>query len=110
MDTFFVCYLHKINAFIQVQPYFLYYYYSVIKEEPIYHFMNSVRLDVLSSDDFDDSRSYSSFTGNNLSEMDLKRRHTNTLQKEEYEPFEPLDYDENGKTQKPARLPITKVK
>lgn len=75
--------------------------------------MSSVRLDVLSSDDFDDSRSYSSFIGNNLSEMDqLKRRHTNTLQtqKEGYEPFEPLDYDENGKTQKPARLPVTKVK
>ncbi|PKK76569.1 PMT-domain-containing protein [Rhizophagus irregularis] len=74
--------------------------------------MSSVRLDVLSSDDFDDSRSYSSFIGNNLSEMDqLKRRHTNTLQtqKEGYEPFEPLDYDENGKTQKPARLPVTKL-
>jgi hypothetical protein len=74
--------------------------------------MSSVRLDVWSSDDFDDSRSYNSFIGNNFSEMDqLKRRHTNTLQtqKEGSVPFEPLDFDENGKTQKPARLPTTKV-
>ncbi len=76
--------------------------------------MTSVRLDVWSSDDFEDSRSHKPFVGNNFSEMDnLKRRHTTVPQSQkegEPVPFEPVDLDEYGKTQKPVRLPSTKVK
>jgi hypothetical protein len=72
--------------------------------------MNSVRLDVWSSDDFEDSRSHKPFIGNNFSEMDnLKRRHTTQKEGHEPIPLEPVDLDENCKTQKPARSPSTKV-
>src|SRR4051812_22375286 len=110
VDTFlFVIYI-KINAFIRFTTLHLYiiillFFYNQYIEELLYHFMNSVRLDVWSSDDYDDSRSYNSFIGNNFSEMDqLKRRNkTNAVQtqKEGNEPFKPLELDENDKTQKP---------
>ncbi|CAI2176276.1 8797_t:CDS:10, partial [Funneliformis geosporum] len=79
-------------------------------QQPNYFRNNSmtVRLDVWSSDDIDDSRNR--FIGNSFSEMDnLKRRHNTTAQTQEYEPvpFEPdLNY---VKTQKPPRLPSTKL-
>ncbi|CAG8443966.1 3298_t:CDS:2 [Cetraspora pellucida] len=83
--------------------------------------MISIRFDVWQDDDYNDdndNRSSNSLQSNNdFLEMDtLKRRHLTTainqqFPKAGYEqvPFDPIDFDENGKLYKPIRSPKNKV-